>query len=290
MATAIPIPTRTRTYTRQANGKLELPFEKPVVVPNREEQDPAVHAWADARFWAEIMSEHALFFALLMPEELAARERAEALAFSQSFADLHGRIDSDGTPRRTDVASFSRAVNEQVKPFIEFKARLGDAQRSGQLRSLVWPLFFDHTREEAERFSRRLEALANGETEYERSEVVAFWADIMEQHARFIAHLLDPDELELVETATNMSHVFRELRRGGTGAALVAEPATLVQSVLETGETDAVLSAASSILEFKTEAARGIEAARIKSIIDPRLADHVRREALKFIDELKRAV
>ena len=28
----------------------------------------------------------------------------------------------------------------------------------------------------------------------------------------------------------------------------------------------------------------------IKSIIDPRLADHVRREALKFVDELKRAV
>jgi hypothetical protein len=36
--------------------------------------------------------------------------------------------------------------------------------------------------------------------------------------------------------------------------------------------------------------ARDIEAARIKSIIDPRLSDHVRREALKFVDELKRAV
>jgi len=43
-------------------------------------------------------------------------------------------------------------------------------------------------------------------------------------------------------------------------------------------------------LEFKTQAARDIEAARIKSIIDPRLADHVRREALKFVDELQRAV
>ena len=290
MATDTPTLTRTRTYSRQGNGKLEQPFEKPVIVPNPDDQDPTVHVWADARFWADIMSEHALFFALLMPEELAARERAEALAFSRSFADLHGRIDSDGTPRRTDVASFSRAVNEQVKPFIEFKVRLGDAQRSGQLRSLVWPLFFDHTREEAERFSRRLEALARGDSEFERSEVVAFWADIMEQHSRFIAHLLDPDELDLMEKATNMSHVFRELRKGGTAAALVAEPATLARSVVETGETDAVLSAATSILDFKTEAARGIEAARIKSIIDPRLADHVRREALKFIDELKRAV
>lgn len=56
-----------------------------------------------------------------------------------------------------------------------------------------------------------------------------------------------------------------------------------------TPETSAVLSAAETVLEFKTQAARNIEAARIKSIIDPRLSDHVRREALKFVDELKRA-
>lgn len=51
----------------------------------------------------------------------------------------------------------------------------------------------------------------------------------------------------------------------------------------------AILSAAQTILDFKTKAARDIEGGRIKSIIDPRLADHVRREALKFVDELKRA-
>ena len=33
-----------------------------------------------------------------------------------------------------------------------------------------------------------------------------------------------------------------------------------------------------------------IEAGRIKSISEPRLADRVRREALKFLNELKRAV
>ncbi len=284
------IATATRTYTRRGNGDLELPFEKPVIVPNADDRDPAVHAWADARFWADIMSEHAFFFALLMPEELAARERAEALAFADSFADLHRRIDADGVPSRTDVRSFSAAVSEEVKPFIEFKARLGDAQRSGQLRSLVWPLFFDHTREEAERFDRRITRVASGETEFERDEVVAFWADIMEQHARFIAHLLDPDEFELIEKATNVGTAFRDLREGGPVAALAGQPRAVAESILETRETDAVLALATTILDFKTQAARDIEAARIKSIIDPRLADHVRREALKFIDELKRAV
>jgi len=289
MATA-PVSAGTRTYTRRGNGQLERPYEKPVIVPHADEDDATVHAWADARFWADIMSEHALFFALLMPEELAAKERAQALTFSRSFADLHRRIEADGAPRRTDLASFTRAVGDEVKPFIEYKARLGDAQRSGQLRSLVWPLFFDHTREEAERFDRRLERLGAGESEFERAEVVAFWSDIMEQHARFIAHLLDPDEYELVERATKTSTLFRELRAGGTGAAIASQPGTVVQSLIEHPETDAVLSAAQTILDFKTEAARGIEAARIKSIIDPRLADHVRREALKFVDELKRAV
>jgi hypothetical protein len=50
------------------------------------------------------------------------------------------------------------------------------------------------------------------------------------------------------------------------------------------------MSAVQSILDFKTQAVRDIEAGRIKSIIEPRLADHVRREALKFLNELKRAV
>ncbi|HJS51390.1 MAG TPA: DUF2935 domain-containing protein, partial [Pyrinomonadaceae bacterium] len=72
--------------------------------------------------------------------------------------------------------------------------------------------------------------------------------------------------------------------------ALVHEPSAVITSLTENPETNAVLSAAQTILDFKTKTARDVEAARIKSIIDPRLADHVRREALKFVDELKRAV
>ena len=57
------------------------------------------------------------------------------------------------------MRTFTNNVVEQIKPFTEYKARLGDAQRSGKLRSLVWPLFFDHTQHEAERWTRRLETL-----------------------------------------------------------------------------------------------------------------------------------
>jgi hypothetical protein len=280
-------------YTRKGGGDLEAPFEKPVIVPQQADHDPGNHAWADARFAADIMAEHGLFFALLMPEELAATERAEALRFSRTFADLHKQIDESAVPERSDVPGFARRVVEEIKPFIEYKARLGEAQQAGTLRSLVWPLFFDHARHEAERWTRRLEGLAKGEPDFERSEVAGFWTNIMDEHARFVAHLLDPDEYDLIETAMKTSRVFAELGRGGIRGAVsatLAEPGTVVRSLAQNPDTDAVMSAAQTILDFKTEAARNIEAARIKSIIDPRLADHVRREALKFVDELRRAV
>lgn len=279
-------------YTRNGGSALEQPFEKPVVVPHFGNQDPAAHAWADARFAVDIMAEHGLFFALLMPPETAGEERKEALRFNETFTNLYQLIDTT-PPNRNELKSFVSKVTEEIKPFIEYKARLGEAQATGKLRSLVWNLFFDHTRHEAERWTRRLETLANGESEFDKDEVSTFWTNIMDEHARFVAHLLDPDEYELIEKAMSASRVFADLHKGGIGgvaAAAFHEPATVVNSLVDNPETSAVLSAAETILDFKTKAARDIEAARIKSIIDPRLADHVRREALKFVDELKRAV
>ena len=81
-----------------------------------------------------------------MPEELAARERAEALQFQSSFAAIYERVVAAKRPERSEVKGFVGEVSEAIKPFIEYKARLGEAQTSGELRSLVWPLFFDHTR------------------------------------------------------------------------------------------------------------------------------------------------
>jgi Domain of unknown function (DUF2935) len=280
-------------YTRSGTQAVEEPFEKPVILPAPPEQDPALHAWADARFATDIMAEHGVFFALLMPPEVAQAERTEALRFSERFAELHSRIASAPTPpSRGDLKRFTHDITEQIKPFIEWKATMGDAQRNGTLRSLVWPLFFDHTRHEAERWTRRLDQLGRGESEFDRNEVAVFWDNIMDEHARFVGHLLDPDETELVEKAMDTSKVFQKLGAGGPGgavAALAAKPGTVVDALTQYPETSAVLSAAETILDFKTQAARDIEAARIKSIIDPRLADHVRREALKFVDELRRA-
>jgi hypothetical protein len=280
--------------TRTPNARApESKFEKVVILPNRDDTDPANHAWADARFATDILAEHGLFFALLMPEELAKEERAEALDFHREFGRLHNQIAASEPPERSEVKPFLGRIRERVMPFIEYKQRLGDAQRSGKLRSLVWPLFFDHTRHEAERWNRRFDALSRGEVEFERKEVVTFWTNIMDEHARFVAHLLDPDEYELIEKAFKTAKVFWKLQKDGVAgavSALAAAPGTVAGSLAQNPELDAVMSAAQTMLDFKTQAVRDIESARIKSIIEPRLADHVRREALKFVNELKRAV
>jgi hypothetical protein len=52
--------------------------------------------------------------------------------------------------------------------------------------------------------------------------------------------------------------------------------------------SDDAMKAAEEILDFKAVAEKGIHAGKIKSIISPPLVSHVRREAVKFVDELKR--
>jgi len=144
----------------------------------------------------------------------------------------------------------------------------------------------------ADDVSRRFGGPTGARPEHPRAGGPDTGTNIMEEHARFIAHLLDPDEFELIEKAMSASNIFRSLGGdsvGGTVAALAAEHGAVLESLANRPEVNAVMSAVQSILDFKTQAVRDIEAGRIKSIIEPRLADHVRREALKFLNELKRS-
>jgi hypothetical protein len=240
---------------------------KPVYVPAGD--DAVSHSIADTLFWTDQMAEHASFFVLLMPGRELAGPRARAEKFQASFAaqmekTRNARLD------KTNYVAFNHSTVEMTKRLVDFKREMQHAQESGRMRSLVWPLFFDHTAREGERFVRRLDQLSKGDADLDAAEVVEFWARIMDEHAEFIAHLLDPQEDALIEKALNSSAAFRELRQKRGSKA----------------EADAL---AKGIIDFKTAAGKGITAGKIKSIIPPALADHVRREAVKFEDELKRA-
>src|SRR5688500_8735923 len=248
--------------TRTRNGGT-----KPVYVPAGD--DAVLHSIADTLFWTDQMAEHASFFVMLMPGRELAGPRSRAEQFQAGFA---AQMEKTRTARldKTNYVAFNRSTVEMTKRLVDFKREMQHAQESGRMRSLVWPLFFDHTAREGERFVRRLDQLSKGDADLDATEVVEFWARIMDEHAEFIAHLLDPQEDALIEKALSSSAAFRELREKRGSKA----------------EADAL---AKGIIDFKTAAAKGITAGQIKSIIPPALADHVRREAVKFEDELKRA-
>jgi hypothetical protein len=248
-------------------------LRKPVFVPEGSAFDPVSFSLADTLFWTDILMEHAQFFVMLMPGEELAQHRAEAERFKGSFAQQFDRT-RNASIDKTNYAQLNRQTGEMVKPFIEWKRRMSDAQAKGKIRSLVWPDFFDHTALEAERFTRRLDQYSQGKAELDRAEVVDFWSKIMEDHAEFIAHLLDPQEKALIAASRKSADLFEKLR-----ADHKTKPDAKAKALVE----------GQAMVAFKTTATKGIEEGKIKSIIHPTLADHVRREAVKFVDELKRA-
>jgi len=235
--------------------------------------DVAVHSRVENLFWSDVMMEHAGFFAMLMPGTELAQERANAESFQRSFQAQYDRA-KNATIDKTNYAAFNRTTVELIRPFLDFKRRLRDAHVSGRIRTLVFPSFFDHTAREAERAVARLEKLAAGNSSLDFAEVVDFWSGAMSEHNEFIAHLLDPQEDELIGHALDSSAMFKGFRHVNR------------ERRLPIGE---VVLATEEIIDFETVLQEGMNAGRIKSILNPMLVDHMRRETLKFIDELKRS-
>lgn len=238
---------------------------RPTYLPEADSRDPVAHSVAENLFWNEQLMEHAVFFTMLMPGPELAGQRAEAEKFKGAFAAQLQQANSKSFDKG-NYAAFNRSTIEHVKRMVDFKHRMRDAQVAGTLKSLVWPTFFEHTAAEAEYFAARLEQLSQGEVNLDAARASAFWARIMGDHADFVAHLLDPAERELIGKAMKTSEAFRSPMSHETAVRAVDE-----------------------IIDFKTAAEKGINAGKIKSIIHPALADHVRREALKAADELGRA-
>lgn len=243
---------------------------KPIAVAPPGSMDPVAHSVADTLFWGEQLMEHAMFFAMLMPGPELAQQRAEAERFQRQFADHLAKLRAGKVDRGNYVVQ-NNATIMLANSLIEYKLRMEMAQNGGQIHTLAWPMFFSHTRREAERFVRRLNQLNAGNAAFDRREVVPFWADKMEEHSLFVAHLLDPSEKVLQEAAETSAGLFGQME--------AAPPAS----------KDPVLAAAQTIINFKVAAERGIQTGQIKSIILPPLADHVRREAVRFKDEVERA-
>jgi len=268
-ASATPVGNTLTGVSGQA-PKLEEHWMKPVILPTLETKDPVTLSIAEGTFWNEQMMEHAEFFIMLMPGAELESQRIEAEGFQRMFADQlektkTAKLDLD------NFAAFNRENIEILKPYSDWQRRLSEEQASGKLRSLVWSTFFDHTAIEADYLVERLEQFSRGNTSTGLKETASFWTQIMGEHSDFIAHLLDPAERDLIMKAMQTSDAFHKMHDDPSSS----------KHPLERVVDD--------IIDFKTAAEKGIVTGTIKSIIHPTLADHVRREALKAADDLKRA-
>ena len=257
-------PAPTTVVLGAPPGAKPDPRAKPTPVAHA--MDPLAYSIADNLFWNDIMMEHAMFFVMLMPGPDLAGPRSQAEEFQRVFAR---QLEQSRGLRADNFVAFNQSSITHARRFSDWKKTMREQQASGRLGSLVWPLFFQHTAREADRFAMRLDMYNRRQIEFDRREVVDFWGKTMGEHAAFIAHLLDPDEKQLIAQATKAEHTFRS------------------QNLAMAPGGD-VMKAASEILDFKTAGEKGIAEGKIKSIIPLPLASHVRREAVRFIDELKR--
>lgn len=142
----------------------------------------------------------------------------------------------------------------------------------------------DHVSREANYFRNRLEELNQGRLDLLSDAIInenVFFLRIMADHAKFIGHLLDPSERQLVEQARNFSHDFDVLLYQAIDLSSM-RPQSQTKPLLSQ-QLDENKVSVKSLRDFKKTARDLIEECRIKSIIHPLLADHVFREAERFL-------
>jgi hypothetical protein len=268
LAKVVQDSSQVRTTSAAAGASMPTsgvePEDKPTFVA--EARDPAAYSRADNLFWNDIMMEHAFFFQMLMPGPELDGPRKQAEEFQHLFA---AQLQQSSSINESNYVEFNRRSIDLAKRISEYKNTMREHQARAKMRSLVWPLFFEHTAREADRFAARLALYNKRQIEFDRAEVVDFWSKTMGEHSGFIAHLLDPTERLLIDQASKLEKSF--LREG-----------------FKEVRGDEVMKAAHEVLDFKTVGEKGIKSGKIKSIIHPSLASHVRREAVRFVDELKR--
>ncbi|WP_182301263.1 DUF2935 domain-containing protein [Cohnella cholangitidis] len=239
----------------------------------------------EVRFWSRIMKEHSLFLKLGFRCE-DTQLINEANQFYALFEGIENRANafSTETDPRT-IQRFNAEVHNAASHIWAFKRKvLGLILRCQLPGANNFPLLVDHTSREAFYFRNRLEELNAGKLEPLPDAIIhenVFFLRIMADHAKFISHLLDPSERQLVEQARNFSHDFDQLLFQAKDLESMSPQSQTVPLLDQFLDENRV--SVKSLRDFKKTARDLISACRIKSIIHPLLADHVFREAERFL-------
>lgn len=240
----------------------------------------------EIRFWSRIMKEHSLFL------KLGFRcDDTNLIEEANQFYHLFEKIEqqSHSYTNQTDpeqIKRFNSEVQLAATGIYAFKRKVLGLILTCQLPGANnFPLLVDHTSREANYFRKRLIELNEGKLKPLPDAIIkenVFFLRIMADHAKFIGHLLDPSERKLVDMAREFSNDFDQLLFQATDLESMkpqSKTGPLLDQFLDQNRVSVV-----SLRDFKKTARDLIEECKIKSIIHPLLADHVFREAERFLE------
>ncbi|WNS74710.1 DUF2935 domain-containing protein [Bacillus sp. DTU_2020_1000418_1_SI_GHA_SEK_038] len=240
----------------------------------------------EIRFWSRIMKEHSLFLRLGFRAE-DTQLIAEANQFFQVFEQIEQQAHAftdQAAPEQ--IRRFNTEVMQAATNIFAFKRKvLGLILSCKMPGANNFPLLVDHVSREANYFRKRLIELNEGKLKPLPDAIIKeniFFLRIMGDHAQFIGHLLDPSERKLIDLARNFSHDFDQLifqARDLDSMRPQSNTVPLYDQFLDQNRVSVV-----SLRDFKKTARELIEECKIKSIIHPLLADHVFREAERFLE------
>lgn len=231
------------------------------------------------------MKEHSLFIKLGLRCDDVELIR-EADKFYHIFEQVEEKYHSfNGNTSSEQMKRVNEKVIVYLKNIWSYKRKLLHLGLTGRLNGAnLFPLLIDHISREAMYFHNRLEQLSEGHLDPLPDAIInenVFFLKIMADHAKFIGHLLDPSEGKLVDQAREFSEDFDKLMYQAVDLEHMA-PQSYTYPLLE-NFLDQNRISVKSLRDFKKTARELIEQCRIKSIIHPLLADHVFREAERFL-------
>ena len=204
------------------------------------------------------------------------------------------KIDSNITRKESvlgngDAANPAREMAEQVQllnnkayqltsELADYKENLLENIRTCKIFTVNYPLLIDHILREARFFMNMLAKLNRGDTMMRPEDLAnqeVFWNQIMAEHSKFIAGLLDPTEESLIDSARMFGKQFDALTMEAKQAAS--------QTMNSTKVTQDSLAATIKLRDFKAAGTKGILDCKVQSVIIPLLGDHVLREANHYL-------
>ena len=315
--TDVPIVYHVQYRKAQMEPEPSEPAESP-------EETMIRRSLEENRFWLRIMKEHSLFLSDAFDRRDSPLIR-RANMFFEEFDRLLREAEALQPRSPEQMAEFNERAIARTADLRTFKQDVLVLIITGRIAGFNLPLLVDHIRREAEYFIMTLTRINKGIDDPVEAEIVReniFWLRIMADHSRFIRSLLDPSERRLIAAANQFAGEFDKLLAqardlgsmvAGASPALVIVGGHMLDevSIVRLREADErsrenaerqnlteppppalatlnqnAIRAAEEIRDFKRQATVLVSEARVLSVINPLLADHVTREAEKFLGVL----